>query len=256
MATSARPSGVRRPATAQLLLPVAPSAVSFQLPIANSQGSIRGLLLQGANAIGSRELVVGTSWRLANPAAAQVVNIRTRDRGNVERIADNRRVPLGADRREEVGDRFGQHVVHGAERCLVRSVGILQGDEHGQDHEHAVFGEPLPRLLPQQLVFERRRPKLAQAAVHPGGVGVEDAAPHGIHSIDRAPGFSTKSMACESAGRPRAPEDPPAPKARPRPVGARDPSGRNGPARAESRWRARCPRATGPVPSGCRERLA
>jgi len=109
-------------------------------------------------------------------------------------MANDRRIPLGANRPEEVRHGCGKHIVHGSERGFVRAVRILQCDEHRQHDEHAVFDEPFLRLLSEEHVLERWLSQLTQAAVHAGRVSLEDGAPRRVRCRDRSLRLGAKAM--------------------------------------------------------------
>ena len=130
LATSARPVPVRSPDTAQLLLPSAASPSRrrprvdrprFGRP--SDPSADRSPACRCACAAGCRCRVPGTS-------------------GSREGRAHDRRIPLGAARREQLEHRRRQDVAHRRQRGLVLAAGFLQRDEHRQHDEHAVFRRP------------------------------------------------------------------------------------------------------------------
>ena len=106
LATSARPSEVSSRDTAQLLLPSAAS------PGVDAHGF--GALFGGDLAT-VLQVDLGASVALA----PQVVDVRPRHVGGGKGLADHRRIPLGAARREQVEHLGRQHVVHRRQHRLV-----------------------------------------------------------------------------------------------------------------------------------------
>jgi hypothetical protein len=93
---------------------------------------------------------------------AQVVDVRAGDRRHREGLAQERRIPLRAVRREEVGHRRRQHVVEEAEGRLVAPAVALQRDEHREHDEDRVLDAPRQWLLAEQQVLERRLVEVRQ----------------------------------------------------------------------------------------------
>jgi hypothetical protein len=144
---------------------------------------------------------------IGTPAALapQVVHVRPRHVGGGNRLADDRRIPLGAARGEQVEHGGRQHVVHRRQHRLVRPVGVLQRHEHRQHDEQAVFGRPRLRRLPQDEVLERVGAQRSQAAVDAGGVGLEHRAVSWRQQDQRLPCFVAEPvhphLAVEGQGR-------------------------------------------------------
>ena len=89
-------------------------------------------------------------WGQRPPAVAsgpRIVDLRAGDGRHAERGADDRRIPLCPPGREKLDHLFRQHVAHGRQRRFVRAVGVLERDEHREDHEKRVFRTPRLRVL-------------------------------------------------------------------------------------------------------------
>ena len=143
-ATSAAPSRVSRPPTAQLLLPSATSS-SLDAP--------RRLVLEPRRRPSAR-----AARSPACPfASAAGCRPPPRDRG-----LSNGSPTTGAShsvpgRRHQVEHLGRQHFAHRRQAGLVVAVLVLQREEHRQHHEQAVLGAPGGGGLAQQRVLEGRR---------------------------------------------------------------------------------------------------
>ena len=172
-------------------------------------------------------------------------------------MTDDRRIPLRPNRREE-----SSPSPSGSTSCIVPSVASYAPSGSWRvmniDKTTSMLSSTSHFLgcCSSRTVFERRRSKLAQAAVDSRRIGLEDGSPCRIHRGDRPLGLGRGNDACESGGPRRSHALRRALKARRRLVVAPDPSGKTDPARAESRSRAQRPRVRRPSPLECRERLA
>ncbi len=89
------------------------------------------------------------------------------------RLAGDGRFPIAGPARQELEQRLGQGVAHGAERLLVLPLRALQRHVHRDGREHRVFDAPRLGGGAEHQVLERRRRQGRQAGVDAGGVGVE-----------------------------------------------------------------------------------
>ena len=146
----ARPSAVRLPETAQLLLPRCTWCLGRQRAERPQAGHCDGVEL------------------------ARVEHLRAGNRRRVECFAVDRRVPLGAARRRKFEHRLGQHVVHQAQRGLVAIVLALQVEVHRKHDQRRILGLPRCRLdRPAADTRTACAPSDCQPGVHAGGIGFE-----------------------------------------------------------------------------------
>ncbi len=111
--------------------------------------------------------------RFARSRPTQVVDLRTRYWGCLERQSNDGGIPLGPGRRHQ-GEHLGrQHFMHRRQAGLVVAVLVLQREEHRQHHEHAVLGAPGGGGLAQQRVLERRSRQRLQAGIHAEDIRVQ-----------------------------------------------------------------------------------
>ena len=152
------------------------------------------------------------------PAGPPAAGRRRRGPGSPadERLALERRVPLGAARREELEERGRQHVVHQPERRLLAGQLALQRQEHRERAEERVLGPPRRGRRAQQQVLEGRRPERGEAGRDALAVGVEER-PLVRRAAPRPRGARPLAAAGRAPrGRRGAPRRRPARRARPR----------------------------------------
>ncbi len=125
---------------------------------------------------------------------AKVVDIRAGDRWRAEGGAHDRRIPFGPIGREEIDHRLGHDIGHRRECGFVGSRIVLQRDEHRQDDEQAVFGQPWLGRLSKQQVLEGWFAEPVEADVDAGGVGVEHGARFWLHRRYRALCLGAEAM--------------------------------------------------------------
>ena len=127
-------------------------------------------------------------------ALAQVVDLGPGDRRGRERLADHRRVPLRAARRQEVEEGRREQVVHQAEVRLAAPRGIVELEEHGEDGEDRILRPPRRRRAAQRQVLERRRAERREARVDAVGVGLDQRPLLGRNARHHLPGDGAEAV--------------------------------------------------------------
>ena len=146
-ATIAAPEAVRCPASAQLLLPIARSA----------------------------NVVVFVA-AMAATGTAQIDLLQRRHRHGRGDLAIDRRLPLGRDGVDEVGQRTRQRVVDEPALTVETRVRVVELQVHREHDEQRIARGPWLRLPAQHQVLERPYGQAPETGVDARGIGVEHLA--------------------------------------------------------------------------------